>query len=633
MIGIILSYGLIFLLFLPRIIIITKMIDITLSNGLIGLGLLYLSTTILPKLIYDISLLWEYLSVSVPTIDIDLSSSKKDDDKKKEDTTSNNVLVDHKKDSTILNCYNPSSCRPLKSGKSTIKNMSKKEVDEACLKAKKAQPTFYQSTTFADRRRVLRVIQKYMVKHSHELCTLCAIDSGKTHVDALLGEVLTTCEKIRTLLSHGEDWLRNDYRPTGPLMMHKVAFVQYVPVGVLGVIAPWNYPFHNLMNHILSGLLSGNAVVTKVSEHTSWSSIRFIEIVKEALKVCGHSPELVQVVTGLGLTGAALVQNSNIGKIIFTGSPEVGIKVMESCAPLIKPLTLELGGKDPMVITEDVKLDAVLPWVMRGCYQNCGQNCCGVERIYVYDSIYDEFVDRIKPLVEGLRQGDPTDQKDDKIVLDCGAMVMEQQLVTIQSLVDDAISKGARLLVGGDYKKNKKAGNFYPPTVLVDVTNDMKIAQKEVFGPVMAVSRVPKDSDEECLRLLHEVCTFGLGASIYSGSQDRAFTKIGANIQSGMLTINDFGVNYLIQSLPFGGWNDSGFGRFAGPEGLRACCHERSIVLDRFSAFIRTSIPPPLQYPMTEKSFSFGNALIQLFYNDYDIAAKIKAILTLCKGG
>jgi len=605
--------------------------------GLIGLGIIFVCNTILPKIFYQLSLVWEYLTIPVPTITVDLMVNTTNDEKK-DNTPTSSSLVDSKHPK-VLNCYNPSTrCSLSSTSTNAVQNMSNDDVNKVCEAAYQAQPTFYQQTTFQDRRRVLRVVQKFIVQHSKELCLLCALDSGKTELDALLGEVLTTCEKIRTLLSHGENWLQNSYRPTGPLMMHKVAFVQYVPVGVLGVIAPWNYPFHNLMNHILSGLLSGNAVVTKVSEHTSWSSVRFIEIVKEALKVCGHSPDLVQLVTGLGPSGAALVQNPRIGKVIFTGSPSVGIKVMAGCAPLIKPLTLELGGKDPMVICEDAKLDAVLPWVMRGCFQNCGQNCCGIERVYVYDSIYDNFVKRVKPLVGALRQGNPND---DTIVPDCGAMVMEQQLITVQALVDDAVSKGAKLLVGGDYKQNKAVpaspavgGNFYPPTLLVDVTNDMLIARQEVFGPVMAVSRVPKDDDEECLRLLHEVCPFGLGASVYSGSQDRAFTKLGAHIKSGMLTINDFGVNYLIQSLPFGGLGESGFGRFAGPEGLRACCHERSIVLDRFPALIRTSIPPPLQYPMTEQSFRFGNALVQLFYNDYDgIPAKLRAILTLCKGG
>mmetsp|Transcript_31238 Transcript_31238/g.47667 ORF Transcript_31238/g.47667 Transcript_31238/m.47667 type:complete len:610 (+) Transcript_31238:153-1982(+) len=589
--------------------------------ALISLGVLFIVLK-WKGILHQFALWLEYFTTSVPTISVELELS----DDNKDTIKGSQPLVDPKQPH-ILNCYNPSSGCGLPSSTS-IPNMSEKDVDEVCQAAHKAQKE-WSETTFAQRRLVLRVLQKWLVNHSKEICQLCALDSGKTHLDALLGEVLTTCEKTRTLLSEGELWLQNSYRSTGPLMMHKDAFVQYVPVGVLGVIAPWNYPFHNLLNHILSGLFAGNAVVTKVSEQTSWSSVQFLKIARQALIVCGHSPDLVQLVTGLGPSGAALVDHPLVGKIIFTGSPQVGAKVMAGCAPHVKPVTLELGGKDPMVLTEDVKMEAILPWVMRGCFQNCGQNCCGIERVYAYDSIYETFLGQVKPLVEALKQGNPND---DKEVPDCGAMVMEQQLHLIQSLVDDAVKKGAKILVGGKFDSTQK-GNFYPPTLLVDVTNSMRIAKEEVFGPVMAVSRVPKDSDEECLRLLHEVCPFGLGASVYSGSQERAFKGIGQHIQSGMLTINDFGVNYLIQSLPFGGWNESGFGRFAGPEGLRACCHERSIVLDKLPSMIRTSIPPPLQYPMTKSSFEFGNALIQLFYNDGSILAKLKAIVTLCKGG
>ena len=167
---------------------------------------------------------------------------------------------------------------------------------------------------------------------------------------------MTTCEKIRCINSLGELWLQKSYRPTGPMMVHKTAYVEYVPLGVLGVIAPWNYPFHNLMNHVISGLFAGNAVVCKVSEYTSWSAAYFAQIVHATLKVNGHDPNLVQVITGFGDAGAALVQCPLVDKIIFTGSPGVGRRVMEGASKVLQPVILELGGKDPMVFCEDVKI-------------------------------------------------------------------------------------------------------------------------------------------------------------------------------------------------------------------------------------------------------------------------------------
>jgi len=456
------------------------------------------------------------------------------------------------------------------------------------------------------------------------ILSLCSLDSGKTPLDALLGEVLTTCEKIRTLNANGELWLSKSYRATGPIMIHKTAYVEYVPLGVLGVIAPWNYPFHNMLNHILSGLFSGNAVVTKVSEHTSWSAKHFSSLVRKALLAHGHSPDLVQVVTGFGDVGAALVECPLIDKVIFTGSPKIGRLVMEKAAKSLKPVILELGGKDPMVICDDVLLEDVLPWAMRGCFQNAGQNCCGVERLFVYESIHDKFVEAIKNKIIALRQGPVLSGN-----VDCGAMVMQAQITYLQELVDDAVSKGARLHCGGAPSK-KHSGQFYEPTLLTNLSSNMRIWKEEVFGPIMCVICVPKDSDAQCVQMIND-CSFGLGSSVYAKHQSRALA-IGEKIRSGMFTANDFGVNYLIQSLPFGGVNESGFDRFAGPEGLRACCLERSIVLDRIPG-VRTTIPKPLGYPVDSKrSIGFGTSLIHLFY-DNSILGKIRAIWGLIKYG
>lgn len=387
--------------------------------------------------------------------------------------------------------------------------------------------------------------------------------------------------------------------------------------------------FHNMLNHIISGIFSGNAVVGKVSEHTSWSAEYFGRIVQMALEVNGHDPNLCQTITGFGGAGAALVSDSLVDKIIFTGSPAVGRKVMAGAAPHLKPVILELGGKDPMVFCDDIKMADVVPWALRGCFQNSGQNCCGIERIFAYESIYDEFIRVIKPKVEALRQGIPLATCGANGDIDCGAMVMEGQIDIIQELIDDAVAKGAILHCGG--KRNQSLdGQFYEPTLISGITPNMRISQEEVFGPVMSVSVIPNDDDDKCIELVND-CPFGLGSCVYSGNQKRG-EKIGQKIRSGMFTVNDFGVNYMIQALPFGGIKESGFGRFAGPEGLRACCAERSMVVDRIPG-IRTSIPSPINYPIDiKKGLPFGDSLMQLFYNE-SIIGKIKGIMGLIKYG
>lgn len=503
--------------------------------------------------------------------------------------------------------------------------MKKDDVNEISKKVYEAQKEWCK-TSFKERRKVLRSIQMYVIEHCEEICHICSMDSGKPALDAMMGEILTTCEKIRCVNVNGEIWLENQYRPTGPMMMHKSAYVQYVPFGVLGIIAPWNYPFHNMLNHVISGIFAGNGIVSKVSEQTSWSSLLFSNIVHEALKINGHNPDLVQVVTGYAEAGEALVQCKDVHKIIFTGSPQVGRYVMEAAAKYLKPVILELGGKDAMVICEDANLDHVIPFAMRGSFQNCGQNCCGVERVFLYESIYDHFIDIVTTKIKALRQGNPSTGTDANV--DCGAMVMARQVDIIQDLIDDAVVSGAKLICGGF--KSESDGQFYPPTLLVDVKPSMRIAQEEVFGPVMCIVKVPNDNDETAIKLIND-CSFGLGSSVFSSNQNRALA-IGEQIKSGMFTANDFGVNYLIQSLPFGGINESGFDRFAGPEGLRGCCIERSIVVDRFWG-IKTSIPKPLDYPINvQKGIPFVVSLIKFFYSESFID-KVKGVFGLIKNG
>lgn len=573
-----------------------------------------------------------------------------------------------------IQCFDPSTGQWL----GEVKAMNASDVHEILSKAAIAQKQ-WQLTTYEQRRRVLRTIQKFITEHVQEICWISSIDSGKPMVDAALGEVITTCEKIRTICSYGELWLQPQFRPVSPMLSHKIATVEYIPMGIIATIAPWNYPyvykitlsfcgyigyrcfvnalfsfvhdaifryfflswdknsFHNLMNHIISGIFAGNAVVGKVSEYTSWSAVNYYDhIVKQALISNGHNPDLVATITGFADAGSALCSDPLVDKIIFTGSPAIGKRVMETASKYLKPVVLELGGKDAMVLMDDItSLKDVVPWVLRGCYQNCGQNCVGVERVFVYEKIYDEFLGLVLPKVENMRQGIPTtcDSGISSTDVDCGSMVTSAQITLIQELIDDAVTQGAKVLCGGSpvsFDKSK-GGQFYPPTIVVNVTPAMRIFQEEVFGPVMTVIKVPNNDDMIALRMINN-SNFGLSSSVFCRSQNRGLA-LGRQIRSGMCCINDFGSNYLIQSLPFGGVKESGFGRFAGIEGLRALCLERSILIDRFPSLIRTSIPPPIDYPIDKnKGLPFVTSLVQLFYSE-SLIEKVKGILGLIKYG
>ena len=446
--------------------IVTSKDSIMIAVMAFGVLFLIMAYTLVKQynVMYHLKLWIEYMVVRVPSIDtpeyVTLTDAELlDDGIKGEPCNSCDQLI-LRGEPNVIQCYDPSTKQRL--GKAI--NMTSNDVDDIIKKAKIAQEEWKQ-TTFAQRRIVLRTIQKFITSHVEDICRVSARETGKPKIDAALGEVITTCEKIRTICEWGELWLQREYRPTGPMMMHKTAWVEYVPLGVIVAIAPWNYPFHNSMNHIISAIFAGNAHVGKVSEHASWSAAFFGRIVKAALEVHGHNPDLVQTVTGMADAGHALVNHPMVDKIIFTGSTPIGRKVMETASHHLTPVILELGGKDAMVIRNDVVVKNILPFVLRGCFQNAGQNCVGVERVLVYESILDEFIDSVIPKVKSMTQGNPLASMGDDGKIDIGAMIMPRQLDIVQELVDDAVAKGATLHCGG--KRNTKLnGQFFEPTVL-----------------------------------------------------------------------------------------------------------------------------------------------------------------------
>jgi len=246
--------------------------------------------------------------------------------------------------------------------------------------------------------------------------------------------------------------------------------------------------------------------------------------------------------------------------------------------------------------------------VVRGAYQNMGQNCAGPERFIVYDKVYDTFCEEVTAVVKTMRQGPPLSSD----FVDCGACVHPPSLDGYQRLLDDAVAKGARVLAGGRRNQEFPSGQFFEPTVLADVTEDMLIAKEETFGPILSIFRVKGNSDNEAVRLANQ-CPFALSSCAHSADAGRA-ARICARLEAGMSSVNDIeGTTYLSQSLPFGGFKDSGFGRFAGPEGLRGLCHERSVVENRAS-FLKPSIPRAIAYPANGRGPAFCLALNLVLY-------------------
>lgn len=489
------------------------------------------------------------------------------------------------------------------------------DVAELVRKARTAQKAWSLSS-FERRRRVLKVLLNYILYEQKNLCEISGLDSGKTLLEACMGEIIPTLEKLRWLIKEGEEALKPSRRSVGPMTVHKLAQVEYSPIGVIAAIAPWNYPIHNILNPVSAALFSGCSIIVKPSEYTAWSGVHVVRIVRRALAVCGEDPDLVQCLIGEADVASTLVKADGVDKVFFTGSTAVGRKVAIAATERLRPTCLELGGKDACIIADDANIAHAATLCLRGVFQNAGQNCIGIERVYVHKKVKDEFLERVVRGARSIRPG-----------VDMGAMTMgNRALEQLEGFLEDAVNRGARIMVGGKRTKVNGKGWYFEATVLVDVTEDMKIAKEEVFGPILCV--FDWTDDEKLIGAVNK-SSFGLGSSVFSESRERGDNLL-RQLEVGMCNVNDFATNYLCQSMPFGGTKDSGSDRFAGIEGLRGCCTMKSTTRDRIYA-IKTSVPKVFQYPVGRNAMDFACGINELVYGNgiFNKVDSIRQILTM----
>ncbi|HVV24331.1 MAG TPA: aldehyde dehydrogenase family protein, partial [Pseudonocardiaceae bacterium] len=339
--------------------------------------------------------------------------------------------------------------------------------------------------------------------------------------------------------------------------------VEYEPLGVIGVIGPWNYPVFTPMGSIAYALAAGNAVVFKPSEYTpgvgEWLVRSFADVVPE------HP--VLQLVTGLGETGAALCR-AGVDKVAFTGSAATGKRVMAACAETLTPVVIEAGGKDSLLVDADANLDEAADAAVWGGMSNAGQTCVGVERVYVHEKVYDDFVAKVVDKTDDLRAGSDRAAK-------IGPITMPAQLGVIREHIADALAKGGKAVRGGI---DSVGDRFVQPTVLVDVPEDSKAVTDETFGPTLTIAKV-RDMDEAVARA--NATRYGLGNTVFSKARGVELAK---RLRSGMVAVNSVISFAGIPSLPFGGVGDSGFGRIHGPDGLREFARAKAIARPRFRA-------------------------------------------------
>jgi len=511
---------------------------------------------------------------------------------------------------TTIPCVDPATRAPL----GEVAVCSPTEVRERIARARRASEV-WKSTTFAVRRRVLGHILDHLLEHADDLVRHVVRDAGKTRENAMLGEVWPIAEKIRHTVTHGEKALRPERVSPGPFV-HKRAEIHFQPLGVIGIICPWNYPMQNIVGPTIPALFAGNAVIVKASEHVAWSTARFQRIFDEAFEKEGLPKDLVQIINGYADTGAALV-SGGVDKIVFTGSMANGKKIITESAKSLTPVILELGGKDAFIVCDDANLEQAAHAAAAGVFIAAGQNCLAAERFVVFDAVYDEFVSRVVDIAKAMRQGPPFGERR----VDVGAMTTPMQLDIVEHLVDDAVKKGARVLAGGK-RAMAETGDFFAPTVLVDVPENAKILEEETFGPVMVILRARDEAD--AIRIANST-PYGLSATVMTKSASRAKRMI-ERVVAGGTSINDFGLTYMAMDLPFGGVRGSGFGRLNGREGLRACTNAKAVLVDRFPSL---GMPAKL-YPVGAFDYDLARETIRTAYGR-GLAKKVGAATRLAR--
>lgn len=379
---------------------------------------------------------------------------------------------------------------------------------------------------------------------------------------------------------------------------------------------------------MIASIFAGNAIVVKGSEATAWSSTYFTSIVMRALEVCGHSPNIVQSVVCWPNVADHLTSHPGISHITFIGSRQVAHYVCASAAKSLTPVCVELGGKDPAIVLDDLSdsdFKRVSSILMRGTFQSAGQNCIGIERVIALPRVHDRLVEYLTPKIRALKPGsiltDPADTP-----IDVGASISSASFDDLEALIDDAVKSGARLLAGGKryIHPSHPQGHYFTPTFLADVTPNMRIAQQELFAPVFLLMRAKSVSD--AIEIANSTI-YALGASVY-GSSASDLERVVREVHAGMVAVNDFAVTYMVQ-LPFGGVKGSGYGRFAGKEGLRSLCNVKAVTRDRWPG-VKTSIPPPMDIPLKgpgagERAWAMARGIVWLGYAP-DWRGKLKGL-------
>ena len=459
--------------------------------------------------------------------------------------------------------YNPATTEEI----GRVANASAEAVKEAVGKSRRAFED-WKVTSFRERAKFVMRAREIILSELDEIARLISDESGKPVAESLSMEIAPVLDLMQYFARNAAKILKSEKINIGLYAtLGRASKIIYKPLGTVGIIPAWNYPFSIPLGEVVMSLMAGNAVILKPSELTPFTGLKIGEIFKKA-----KLPEnVLQVITGDGRTGAALV-DAGIEKIMFTGSVATGKKIAESAAKHLTSVVLELGGKDPMIVFADANLELAAQGAIWGAFCNSGQSCSSVERLYVEESVAKEFTDLMVEKTKKLRQ-----DSGDKETTDIGAMSSVRQLQIVEDHVESFRQEGAEILTGGKRNENFK-GTFYEPTVIGNANNKMRGMQEETFGPTLPIATFK--TEEEAIQLANE-SDFGLTASVWTKDLKKG-NRVAEKILAGTVCVNEVLYTHGIGQTPWGGFKQSGYGRTHGKQGLMELVQPQHIHVNRF---------------------------------------------------
>ena len=493
-----------------------------------------------------------------------------------------------------------------------VQDLGPADVAAIVARAREAQP-IWAAVGFEGRAEVLLAARDWMLANAEQVVSTIVGETGRPADETQFAELAYGLSALEFWAKAAPGYLADEeVQSAWPVMRGRRLIVRYAPLGVIGVIGPWNYPLNNSFGDCIPALAAGNAVVLKPSEVTPMTSLLMARMLAE----CEHSGGGLSGGDRPGRDGAALVDQ--VDMVMFTGSVETGKRVMARAAETLTPVSLELGGKDPMIVLADADLERAANAAVSYGMNNSGQVCISVERVYVEEPVYNEFLDRVAGKVAALRQGPPGEPGS----VDVGAIIFPPQIELIEAHVRDAVSKGARIVTGGQ-RAAAATGRFFEPTVLADVDHSMRCMTEETFGPTLPVMKV--GDPQEAVRLANDG-PYGLQASVWTRDTANG-ERIARRVEAGVCCVNDAQLNYGALELPMGGWKASGLGSRHGPDGIRKYAKRQSLM-------ITPGYAPPRELHMfpysAEVTRQVGDAMRLFAASEVFTDAQRSTLLVLC---